>query len=231
MAAIENENIYGLMIRESANDGSDFTNADADYRKLFLGETGGLFTRDSAGTIHNIAGGVGTAFPATPGTNSRFFRTDLGMEFYYDGTRWLTTTLYHLVATLDNGTATAAYAGPSATLAGVILAAVPGLVGGSDLWLHNLTTQFLVAGGTALDGSNNWVNIFGKRPTGNTTTTIITVTVNSGSSSVWRTDTQSIGALLNNGTTHYMFSWGITKTGTPGPLWASFDLTYRIVAT
>ena len=34
------EKLFGMTIRESATDGSDFTNPDADYRRLFLGEDG-----------------------------------------------------------------------------------------------------------------------------------------------------------------------------------------------
>lgn len=49
--------IFGLTIRESANDGSDFTNPDADYRRLFLGEDGALHVKDSAGSVTTIGGG------------------------------------------------------------------------------------------------------------------------------------------------------------------------------
>jgi hypothetical protein len=78
MGAIHDEKTYGLTIRESANDGSDFTNPDADYRRLFLGEDGSLYTRDSAGTVAAVAGGLAdqgdftyldateAAAPATP---------------------------------------------------------------------------------------------------------------------------------------------------------------------
>lgn len=38
--------------------------------------------------------GAGTAFPASPPTGMRFFRTDLGFLCYYDGTRWLTVHEY-----------------------------------------------------------------------------------------------------------------------------------------
>jgi hypothetical protein len=48
--------IYGIHIRESANDGSDFTNAAADYRVLFLGEDGELHKKDSSGTVTAFAG-------------------------------------------------------------------------------------------------------------------------------------------------------------------------------
>jgi len=44
-------NLFGMTIRESATDGSDFTNPDADYRRLFLGEDGLLHVKDSAGTV------------------------------------------------------------------------------------------------------------------------------------------------------------------------------------
>lgn len=53
MGALETNTtlIYGVHIRESANDGSDFTNAAADYRVLFLGEDGLLHVKDSSGTV------------------------------------------------------------------------------------------------------------------------------------------------------------------------------------
>ena len=50
-------NLFGMTIRESANDGSDFTNPDADYRRLFLGEDGLLHLKDSAGTVTTPAQG------------------------------------------------------------------------------------------------------------------------------------------------------------------------------
>lgn len=48
--------LFGITLRESANDGSDFTNPDADYRRLFLGEDGLLHLRDSAGAITDVGG-------------------------------------------------------------------------------------------------------------------------------------------------------------------------------
>jgi hypothetical protein len=47
-----------VLIRESADDGSDFTNPDADYRRLFLGEDGQLHVKDSAGTVTGIGGAI-----------------------------------------------------------------------------------------------------------------------------------------------------------------------------
>ncbi len=51
MAGFSSEHIYGINIRESANDGSDFSNPDADYRLAFLGEDGLWHVKDSSGTV------------------------------------------------------------------------------------------------------------------------------------------------------------------------------------
>ena len=56
MTKISDALTYGLTIRESENDGSDFTNPIADYRRLFLGEDGSLHLKSSAGTVTAIGG-------------------------------------------------------------------------------------------------------------------------------------------------------------------------------
>lgn len=60
MGAIDDSKAYALLIRESANDGSDFTNPAADYRRLFLGEDGLLHVKDSAGTVTDPFSGAGS---------------------------------------------------------------------------------------------------------------------------------------------------------------------------
>ncbi len=65
MGALETNTtlIYGIHIRESANDGSDFSNGATDYRVLFLGEDGYLHVKDSAGSVtnpYNVTGGAVT---------------------------------------------------------------------------------------------------------------------------------------------------------------------------
>lgn len=60
---ISEAQVFGLTIRESATDGSDFTNPAADYRRFFLGEDGSLHLKDSAGTVTDI--GPASGIPAT----------------------------------------------------------------------------------------------------------------------------------------------------------------------
>lgn len=58
MGVFSTSKVFGMTIRESANDGSDFTNPDADYRRLFLGEDGRLYTKDSAGAVTAVGSGA-----------------------------------------------------------------------------------------------------------------------------------------------------------------------------
>lgn len=57
MGVFSEEELFGMTIRESANDGSDFTSPAADYRRLFLGEDGQLHTKNSAGAVAYVGGG------------------------------------------------------------------------------------------------------------------------------------------------------------------------------
>jgi hypothetical protein len=153
-----------------------------------------------------------------------WFRTDLGEWYYYDGTRWLSATLYEYpIGTL--------IAQPfAATVSPGHAAVVPDLAGGSDLWLVGLQTAFDVGAGTALNGSNNWIGVFYKAWAASSSA-LITVTINSGANATWLTNYQAIGAVLNGGTTGVLFKTAWAKTGTPGNLYVLHTLHYRIVAT
>lgn len=77
--------IFGITIRESANDGSDFTNPDADYRRLFLGEDGQLHAKDSAGSVTDIGTGGGGASVATVDATLSGDVTMTTANTFYDG--------------------------------------------------------------------------------------------------------------------------------------------------
>jgi len=106
----------------------------------------------------------------------------------------------------------------------------PGNALALDIWIIDLETTFDVSGGTALSGSHKWVGTFEKIDASNTSTTVVTVTIDSGSSSVWRKDKQTIGAAFDDAT-YYTFRTNWTKTGTPGQLYALANVAYRLIAT
>jgi hypothetical protein len=191
--------------------GGDVQMASAGAKRLSFGDT-------------SLTAG-GTAFPASPATNELYFRTDLGQEFYYDGTRWLSTALYsHLIEQAASTTTSI-----SATSTWNQRVMRPLLRGGSDIYMVQLECMFFVnSGGTALGASHKWVGTFHKADSANSLTTLITININSGASSTWRVDLQSINALLGS---FYELGIDWTKTGTPGSLVNHLMMTYRIVAT
>ena len=168
----------------------------------------------------------GTSFPGGSGAGTLFHRTDLTCPLWrYDGTRWRCTTSHTI--TLPNWNNVAA--GPSTTQSGTLRAPVPPLLTGSNHWLLDTELKFYVNGGTALSGSHKWVVDLAKMDSAASETIIATFTIDSGSSSVFRTGTVNINALL--GTTFFVFTTNATKTGTPGNLIHHASLAYQHVAT
>lgn len=128
--------LFGMTIRESATDGSDFTNPDADYRRLFLGEDGNLHLKDSSGTVTDIGGsgsvatdaiwdakgdlaagtGANTAAKLTVGTNQYSIVADSGQS---TGLKWVPSALrgqaawVPTIGTSPQGTVTGANLGTS----------------------------------------------------------------------------------------------------------------------
>lgn len=208
------------------------TTPEADIWPVDLGAGSGVGT-GNAGAVYAMGNGAGiwnagTSFPGSKATNDRYWRTDLSMEFYWDGTRWLSTQLFTLeMRWIGTGASQAISSGVTAATNGI----VPGLQGGSDIWIvgHHLRT--FINAGTALDGSNKWVMTTNTLDVNDSATLIDTINLNSGASSIWRSSDVSIGALLNNGTVKYRFYTTYTKTGTPGNLNFLEQISYRIVAT
>jgi hypothetical protein len=282
MGTLESSSIYGIQIRESATDGSDFSNAAADYRIAFIGEDGLWHVKDSAGTVTDpftgsgsvatdaiwdaagdlavgtgantaarlaignaggtlaringaVAWNASTTFP-TATTGDRFFRTDLGMEFYYDGTRWLSMQLFSVQAIPSLAGANPGQSGDitselaaTATPGGGFIPLGPSL-GGSDHYLVDFTTNFYVGTGTALSGSHKWVGVLqGINSAAASSGTVTIATIDSGASTTYRTVSTAINAVKGAGTVYWRMDW--TKTGTPGNLRVMEVLTYRIVAT
>jgi hypothetical protein len=200
----------------------------ASYDALTNPTAGSLLTSPSHATQHINANDVveaieqrvglsGSSFPGSPSSGQFFHHTTRRLDYYYDGTRWLTTYLYEWpIGSYDlnmpfTATSVAARGGlPEA--------------GNYDLWLVGLRSVFYVVGGTALGASHKWVITYNKQPAG---TNIATINIDSGSSSVYRTLNASIGALL--GTTNFAVDATATKTGTPGDLHAFAILSFRMV--
>lgn len=158
----------------------------------------------------------GTSFPAPTAANQQFRRTDLGMDFWWDGFRWNCSCLH--TATLRSDVALPATASFGAR------GEMTAIAGGSDLNLKSVYTVFNVAaGGTALGASHKWVGTGGGFAAGPT------INIDSGASATWRTDTQALNQLAGTiQAGEFDITW--TKTGTPGNLYVITTITYWIVA-
>jgi hypothetical protein len=91
--------------------GTPLSDPNAD-RILFWDDSAGaigLLTANSglaiSGTnLNNTGGASGTSFPVSPATDDKFYRTDTRIEYFYDGTRWLSTSVHVLPISMGAGT-------------------------------------------------------------------------------------------------------------------------------
>lgn len=174
---------------------------------------------------------VGTSFPTGKVANDHFYRSDLKMGFYYDGSQWLSEELFVLGGQFQFGVTPY-----TATSADAIRWSLPPAAGCSDIYIVDLRTAFnVVTGGTALGASHKWVATLAAWDTAGHTLAG-SLSIASGASVAWRTLTASMNVLASTGvatpmTNGTMFTLTWTKTGTPGNLHAYSTVTYRLVAT
>lgn len=178
---------------------------------------------------------VGTSFPGSPATNDLCWRTDLKLLFYYDGTRWLSVEVLttQILMTFASASTTLGdlRSTISATTSSVNRVGAPSVLGASNIWLVDWKVTFNVnGGGTALSGSHKWVGaLSGFDLNAASTGSVGTITIDSGSSAVFRASTATIAAVQAAGTLFYAPTW--TKTGTPGNLQTGETISYRIIGT
>jgi hypothetical protein len=214
-----------ILITESAEPSAPA----AGKQRLYIDSTTKRLKRtNSSGADVNVDLPGGSAFPASPATGDLFDRTDLGLIFFWDGTRWLSRDLYQTPFLFTTGVSVPI----SATANNATRMPAPALQGGSDIWIVTHSVRFVVnSGGTALGASHKWVGTPHTYDSALSAANITTVNIDSGSSAVYRLIDTAIGALMNNGSAKYALMTTWTKTGTPGTLDMMEALSYRIVAT
>jgi len=199
---------------------------------LYVKADGLWYSKDDAGVETLVSGGAsgggdytgnpwstGTSMPGAPATNQRVTRTDLGLDFYYDGTRWVTVTLY-------TDPIPPAVALPIGATTSVNRVAMP-LAGSMAIWVETFWMAFLVAGGTALSASHKWVCTLVPQPA--TGAAIGTITIDSGASDTYRSASIAINAVVSTG--DFQLQVIATKTGTPGTLYSMPRISYRLIGT
>lgn len=190
-----------------------------DASAISVADSGGYLTATTVEAALAEIAQRGTSFPGSPATNDRFFRTDRGILYYYDGTRWLSVTLYSQPLSVGDAVLPITANGTPLRMATM----------GSfyDWYLVDLFTTLRPI--TTNDGSNFWTAALRKFQINTTNTTIVTVSTAAYTASDWTSARTAINALMNNGTTHNMLDLNCNKTGAPGNLYAMASITYRLV--
>ncbi len=159
-----------------------------------------------------------TSMPGSPATNQMCFRTDLGLLFYYDGTRWLTTELFVYPLDLIN---------PSQGVTSFAQQMMPVQI--LDMWLDSIKVWATATVNNS--GSAYWTATLQKYTAAGTPTSITSVntqTATTANTSVLLSS--SIGAALGGSTYHrIILDWA--STGSSGNLQALGQLLYRLIGT
>lgn len=166
-------------------------------------------------TSAGLAGGAnnGTVFPSSPSTNDRFFRVDRGLEYFYNGTRWLTTEVF--VDVHDH------------QLSGGANVTLPLPYGGAyDLWSEGIDLSGVVSTGTPASNYDTYSIAVYDNTTGTTLGTI--TTAGFGASGVWSLVTLATGTLAAK-TNKIIYSTKVSTTGTPGSGQIRLRHRYRLV--
>jgi hypothetical protein len=225
MGLFSTAKLFGMTIRESADDGSDFTNPDADYRRLFLGEDGLLHVKDSAGAVTNPystgSGGYSEgsgSFPGGPTTGDKYYRTDRDRLYVYDGTRWVTVAEFILpiqvVDVLQPATTTRTIATAALDLAN------------AGIYITTLVIATFTIGGS---GSAGFTYQLARRAADTTDTSIgssFSTHTAPDTNSNWVTHDTAIGVAV---TTDKILVLGVTKVSTPTSTYCNAAVRYRLI--
>jgi hypothetical protein len=166
---------------------------------------------------------AGTSNPGSPSSGDQFFRTDLGLYIYYDGTRWLTTTLYH-VPIPWSGQATQLPIVVGSNSHRMVFSYTPDY----DIYIINCAVIYRVD--TTNTGSAFWTFDVQRQNAG---TSLGTVTSAAASPDVRTRGTITIGAVMDVSDVNYQaLQTQESKTGSPGGLnFLEYTLTYRLIVT
>jgi hypothetical protein len=152
----------------------------------------------------------GTSFPGSPALNDRYYRTDRNIQYYYDGTRWLSTHLF------DQSFGT--FSGIAATTS--LYLTVPAL-GTYGVWLVSWQIS------AARTAAGEWDIALARRNASNVGATIDTRDGSADADTVIITETRPLGSVLD--ATARQLQVGLTEISGASVLTGSVSLQYRLI--
>jgi hypothetical protein len=160
-----------------------------------------------------------TAFWGTPSTEDRCYRTDRNIEYFYDGTRWLSSFLYLLPF---GPTDIAFNAGVTAVCARLT---IPTIAGTYDVWIEAIDVNVLPM--ATNDGTHYWTVTARKTVNATSANLGATFTTAADTAGAWTRHSIAVGALL--GPTEQDINVNAGPTNTPGTLYFSGLVRCRLV--
>lgn len=183
-------------------------------------DTAAKLAKGAAGGALSVINGVvawnsGTSFPGSKATGDRFWRTDLGMECYWDGAQWLTAQRFQ--QTLAGQDQLIPFSVTSTFF-------TPLWNGDYSLYIEKIYAVTAVI--TTNNGTNYWTVALSRGPSntslGSFTTAADTAGVNTA---------HTITVNAATGTTDLYAVAGYTKTLSPGVMYAHIGMVYRLIVT
>lgn len=155
---------------------------------------------------------AGTSFPGSPATNDLYFRTDRGILYFYDGSRWLSVTLYtQEIGSLNNISATS-------------YTYYPVLEDLYDVWVEDfIATMYM----SSTSSGKYWTLTLYFADGASNGSAIASVNSNGDTAATFTRKIAAIDALM--GTSTDAIRLVATKTSTPGAFYGGAMLTYRLV--
>jgi hypothetical protein len=145
--------------------------------------------------------GGDTAFPGSPATGDKFYRTDRSIEYFYDGTRWLSTNLIPITLGVQDAvtpnTATTTYR------------ATNPFFGVYDFYVERCTLAYHPTSTTA---ANYFVTQFRSRSAAGTNDLAGTISTQSVTQNAWGAASVTPNEVVSS--TDMIFEAAATETGT-----------------
>jgi hypothetical protein len=166
----------------------------------------------------------GTGFPTVFATNDLFFRTDRGILYFYDGTRWLSVQEFQLAMPCYTQLPSTAIA---AAINANFLACLPQSDGGS---IYVTKWAIALSPGAPNDGANFWTIRLG-RVVAAAFTYFATITTAALAAAEQRAEVKGINTIVaTDSATRYLVGSVTLKTLAPGNLvWEASTVHYRLV--
>ena len=158
----------------------------------------------------------GSSFPASPSSGDPFFRDDLGLWCYYDGTRWLTQP--KVISQERN----------SISSNGEVIGRLPSSSYSVYIPSFNVVTTTQVS--TTNDGSNYWtVTVQITNSTYSSATTIHTFTTAADTADAWTAHDDAPDSQTPTENDGYLLIYA--KTGSPGAIRIAVGFEYQLIIT